>query len=154
MKQIIKKIILLTTFGLIGGLTLLITTTGFDMNLFGKPILTVKKVLAAENELKAGMIDPETGNRIPVDLDQILSNTHFYLDRDNHRLYSLFYRQGIFDVLDLETGTVTTVQQTDGLEPDHLVIGADGNVLIGILAELDAVAIVSPTTGESVIVSR
>lgn len=64
MKQIIKKNILLTTFGLIGGLTLLITTTGFDMNLFGEPILTVKKVLAAENELKAGMIDPETGKKI------------------------------------------------------------------------------------------
>jgi RND family efflux transporter MFP subunit len=64
MKQIIKKIILLTTFGLIGGLTLLITTTGFDMSLFGEPILTVKKVLAAENELKAGMIDPETGKKI------------------------------------------------------------------------------------------
>ncbi len=64
MKQFIKKSILLTTFGLIGVLTLLITWTGFDMNHTGEPIFTVTKVLAAENELKAGMIDPETGKKI------------------------------------------------------------------------------------------
>ncbi len=64
MKQFIKKSILLTTFGLIGVLTLLITNTGFDMNLTGEPIFTVTKVLAAENELKAGMIDPKTGKKI------------------------------------------------------------------------------------------
>ena len=64
MKQFIKKFILLTTFGLIGVLTLLITNTGFDMNLAGEPIFTVTEVLAAENELKAGMIDPETGKKI------------------------------------------------------------------------------------------
>ena len=64
MKQFIKKFILLTTFGLIGVLTLLITNTGFDMNLTGEPIFTVTEVLAAENELKAGMIDPETGKKI------------------------------------------------------------------------------------------
>jgi len=64
MKQSIKKSILLTTFGLICGLTLVITRMGFDMNLTGKPILTVSKALAAENELKAGMIDPKTGKKI------------------------------------------------------------------------------------------
>ncbi|MDH3343818.1 MAG: efflux RND transporter periplasmic adaptor subunit [Desulfobacteraceae bacterium] len=64
MKQFIKKSILLTTFGLICGLTLVITRMGFDMNLTGKPILTVSKALAAENELKAGMIDPKTGKKI------------------------------------------------------------------------------------------
>ena len=64
MKQFIKKFILLTTFGLISVLTLLITNTGFDMNLTGEPIFTVTEVLAAENELKAGMIDPETGKKI------------------------------------------------------------------------------------------
>jgi len=64
MKQFIKKSILLTTFGLIGVLTVPITWTGFDMNHTGEPIFTVTKVLAAENELKAGMIDPETGKKI------------------------------------------------------------------------------------------
>ncbi|TES90657.1 MAG: efflux RND transporter periplasmic adaptor subunit [Desulfobacteraceae bacterium] len=34
------------------------------MNHTGEPIFTVTKVLAAENELKAGMIDPETGKKI------------------------------------------------------------------------------------------
>ena len=64
MKQFIKKFILLTTLGLIGVLTVLITWNGFDMNHTGKPILTVTKALAAENELKAGMIDPKTGKKI------------------------------------------------------------------------------------------
>ncbi len=64
MKQFIKKSILLTTFGLICVLTLVITRMGFDMNLTGKPILTVSKALASENELKAGMIDPKTGKKI------------------------------------------------------------------------------------------
>jgi Cu(I)/Ag(I) efflux system membrane fusion protein/cobalt-zinc-cadmium efflux system membrane fusion protein len=41
-----------------------ITRMGFDMNLTGKPILTVSKALASENELKAGMIDPKTGKKI------------------------------------------------------------------------------------------
>jgi RND family efflux transporter MFP subunit len=45
-------------------LTLVITRMGFDMNLTGKPILTVSKALASENELKAGMIDPKTGKKI------------------------------------------------------------------------------------------
>ena len=64
MKQFIKKSILLTTFGLIGVLTLLITWTGFDMNHTGEPKLTVTKALASEKGLKAGMIDPETGKKI------------------------------------------------------------------------------------------
>ena len=64
MKQIIKKSILLTYFGLIGVLTLLITGTDFDMNHTGEPILTVSKALAAKSELKAGMIDPKTGKKI------------------------------------------------------------------------------------------
>jgi Cu(I)/Ag(I) efflux system membrane fusion protein/cobalt-zinc-cadmium efflux system membrane fusion protein len=64
MKQIIKKSILFTSFGLIGVLTLLITGTDFDTNHTGEPILTVSKALAAENELKAGMIDPKTGKKV------------------------------------------------------------------------------------------
>ena len=64
MKQFIKKSILFTIFGFIGVLTLLVTGTGLDMNLADEPILTTTKVFAAENELKAGMIDPKTGKKI------------------------------------------------------------------------------------------
>lgn len=64
MKQILKKSIILTSFGLIGVLILLITGTDFDTNHTGEPILTVSKALAAENELKAGMIDPKTGKKV------------------------------------------------------------------------------------------
>ena len=45
-------------------MTLLITWNGFDRSPTGDPILTVSKALAAENELKAGMIDPKTGKKI------------------------------------------------------------------------------------------
>ena len=64
MKQRIKRSLFIATFGLIGGLTLLVTRNGFDWRPFGEPILTVSKALAAENELKAGMIDPKTGKKI------------------------------------------------------------------------------------------
>lgn len=64
MKQFIKKSILLTTFGLICVLTLVITIMGFDRSPTDKPILTVSKALASEKELKAGMIDPITGKKI------------------------------------------------------------------------------------------
>ncbi len=52
------------TLGLVGlwaGLTL---WADFKMNPLGKQALTVSKALAAENELKAGMIDPKTGKKI------------------------------------------------------------------------------------------
>ena len=64
MKQFIKKSILFTTVGLFGVLTLLTIGTGLDMNLADDPILTTTKVFAAENALKAGMIDPKTGKKI------------------------------------------------------------------------------------------
>jgi len=64
MKRFIKKSILFTTFGFIGVLTLLTTGTGLDMNLADEPIFTTTKVFAAEKELKAGMIDPNTGKKI------------------------------------------------------------------------------------------
>ena len=64
MKQRIKRSLFIATFGLISGLTLLITWNGFDRRPIGEPVLTVSKALAAENELKAGMIDPKTGKKI------------------------------------------------------------------------------------------
>jgi RND family efflux transporter MFP subunit len=64
MKKLIKSSLLVATFSLIGVLTAQITWNGFDMTLTGEPILAVTKVLAAENELKAGMIDPKTGKKI------------------------------------------------------------------------------------------
>ena len=64
MKRFIKKSILFTTFGFIGVLTLLTIGTGLDMNLADEPIFTTTKVFAAEKELKAGMIDPNTGKKI------------------------------------------------------------------------------------------
>jgi len=64
MNKFLKRFILFATFGLIGVLTSLITWNGFDMNPFSESILTVSKVLAAEDELKAGMIDPKTGKKI------------------------------------------------------------------------------------------
>lgn len=64
MKKSIKRFLFIATFGFIGVLTLLITWNGFDRRPAGDPILTVSKALAAENELKAGMIDPKTGKKI------------------------------------------------------------------------------------------
>ncbi len=64
MKQPIKKSIFLSTFSLIGVLTALIAWYGFNRGPTGKPIFTVSKALAAEKELKAGMIDPKTGKKI------------------------------------------------------------------------------------------
>jgi len=64
MKRFIKKSILFTTFGFIGVLTLLTIGTGLYMNLADEPIFTTTKVFAAEKELKAGMIDPNTGKKI------------------------------------------------------------------------------------------
>ncbi|MGB6012728.1 MAG: efflux RND transporter periplasmic adaptor subunit, partial [Desulfobacterales bacterium] len=64
MKKLIKRSLLLATFSLMGVLTVLITWNGFDRSPTGKPILTVSKALAAEKELKAGMIDPKTGKKI------------------------------------------------------------------------------------------
>lgn len=64
MKKRIKRSLLIATFGFIGVLTVLITWNGFDMNHTGEPIFAMTKVVAAENELKAGMIDPKTGKKI------------------------------------------------------------------------------------------
>ena len=64
MKKLIKSSLLIAIFGFTGVLTLLITWNGFDRSPTGKPILAVSKALAAENELKAGMIDPKTGKKI------------------------------------------------------------------------------------------
>ena len=64
MKKLIKRSLLLATFSLIGVLTVLITWNGFDRSPTDNPILTVSKALAAETELKAGMIDPKTGKKI------------------------------------------------------------------------------------------
>ena len=64
MKPFIKRSKFLTTLGLIGGLALLITGAGFDMNHTGEPKLTVTQALASEKGLKAGMIDPETGKKV------------------------------------------------------------------------------------------
>jgi Cu(I)/Ag(I) efflux system membrane fusion protein/cobalt-zinc-cadmium efflux system membrane fusion protein len=64
MKKLIKSSLLIAIFGFIGVLTLLITWNGFDRSPTDKPILAVSKALAAENELKAGMIDPKTGKKI------------------------------------------------------------------------------------------
>ncbi len=64
MKKRIKSSLLIAIFGFIGVLTLLITWNGFDRSPTGKPILAVSKALAAENELKAGMIDPKTGKKV------------------------------------------------------------------------------------------
>ena len=64
MKKRIKSSLFVATLGFIGVLTALITWNGFDMNHTGEPILAMTKALAAENELKAGMIDPKTGKKI------------------------------------------------------------------------------------------
>jgi membrane fusion protein, copper/silver efflux system len=64
MKQRLKSSLFIATFGLIGGLLLLITWNGFDRSPNGEPILAATKVVAAENELKAGMIDPKTGKKL------------------------------------------------------------------------------------------
>jgi len=64
MKKRIKRFFLLAIFGLIGVMTALITWDGSGMNPAGEPMLTVSKALAAENELKAGMVDPKTGKKI------------------------------------------------------------------------------------------
>jgi Cu(I)/Ag(I) efflux system membrane fusion protein/cobalt-zinc-cadmium efflux system membrane fusion protein len=61
MKQLTKQ---QTRFVLIGILTALLTLTGYDMNPAGKTILTATDVVAAEPELKAGMVDPKTGKKI------------------------------------------------------------------------------------------
>jgi len=64
MKKRIKRFFLLAIFGLIGVMTALITWDGSGMNPAGEPMLTISKALAAENELKAGMVDPKTGKKI------------------------------------------------------------------------------------------
>ena len=64
MKKSTKRSLFIATFGFIGVLTLLITWNGFDRRPTGDPILTISKALAAENELKSGMIDPKTGKKI------------------------------------------------------------------------------------------
>ncbi len=61
MKQLTKQ---QTRFVLIGILTALLTLTGYDMNPAGKTILTATDVVAAEPELKAGMVDPKTDKKI------------------------------------------------------------------------------------------
>jgi Cu(I)/Ag(I) efflux system membrane fusion protein/cobalt-zinc-cadmium efflux system membrane fusion protein len=64
MKQLIKRPLFLAIFSLIGVLAALITWNGFDRSHTDEPVLNVAKVMAAENELKAGMIDPKTGKKI------------------------------------------------------------------------------------------
>ncbi|MFQ5633772.1 MAG: hypothetical protein ACE5G3_00385, partial [Gammaproteobacteria bacterium] len=76
-------------------------------------------------------VDPVTGNRLPVVLEQGISISQFHFDRANRRLYSLYRNQPSFDVLELETGTVEVIRQTDGLQLDRMVIGAGGDTLIG-----------------------
>ncbi len=63
MKRYIKRSILVTIFGLIGVLTVLIWT-GFDMNPGDKRNLTGTKTQASEKGLKAGTIDSKTGKRV------------------------------------------------------------------------------------------
>ena len=64
MKKRIKRSLFIATFSLIAALTALITWKGFDMNHTDKPILMVAKVVGAENELKAGMINSKAGKKI------------------------------------------------------------------------------------------
>jgi len=64
MKKRIKRFFLLAIFSLIGVMTAPITWDGSGMNPTGEPMLTVSKALAAENGLKAGMVDPKTGKKI------------------------------------------------------------------------------------------
>ncbi len=64
MKKRIKRSLFIAAFILITVLTALVTWNVFDTNHTGKPILKVAKVVTAENELKAGLIDPKTGKKI------------------------------------------------------------------------------------------
>jgi len=63
MKRFIKRSILVTIFGLIGVLTVLIWT-GFDMNPADKRNLSGTKAPASEKGLKAGTIDSKTGKKV------------------------------------------------------------------------------------------